>query len=146
MLELPLHLSRRRVDRLQESAIRLGLFRRKIRAAIKCVTGFIRLRSRAENVALIACRHVEQFCLRIECGRKPIRRPQRAWTNCMPLKCRRSVLVRYRSPLLILRVTPGCFAVGIRGNKLTRGTIEHVKESIAVGLRDQMLSAGVTWR
>ena len=54
----------------------------------------------------------------------------------------RSVLVRYRAPLGILRVAPRRLAVGVRRNQFSRRAIEHVKKSVAVGLRDQMLAAG----
>ena len=60
MLKLPLDLSRRRVDRLEKSAIGLGLFRWKICAAIVSMANLVRLRRSAENIALIAGRYVKE--------------------------------------------------------------------------------------
>ncbi len=52
-------------------------------------------------------------------------------------------LVRDRTPLRIFRVAPRRLAVRIRREQLPVRAIDHVEESVAIGLRDQMLAAGI---
>src|SRR4029077_11267042 len=107
MLDLPLYLPCFRIDRLQKSEIRFSLLRWKICAAIKSVACLIGLWSRAENVALVACRHVEQPSLRIVGRRHKICRTQSSRTNCVPFERGRSFVLRNRPSLGVFGVAPG---------------------------------------
>src|SRR6266850_3496193 len=74
MLPFPLYFSRRRIERAQCAPKRLRFIVRKIGGAVVRVSRFIRLRRRRKNVALLACRHIKKFRLRIVGRRHPVRR------------------------------------------------------------------------
>src|SRR5215472_733382 len=81
MLELPLDLARRGVDGAHGSPERLGIIVGEIGAAVERVARIIRLWRRAKDIALLARGDVEKLGLRIVGRRKPIRCPERAWTD-----------------------------------------------------------------
>ena len=112
VLERPLYLPSRRINGLQKTAIRPSLFGRKICAAVIGMAGLVGLRSRAENVALIACSHIEERRLRIVGRGHEVRRPQRARANRTPFGRRGRLIVRHGTACGIFRVAPGSLAVG----------------------------------
>ena len=61
----------------------------------------------------------------------------------MTLERRRSFFVRDGASFGIFRVAPGGLAVRIRRDQFAVRAIDHVEESVAVGLGDQMLTARV---
>jgi len=125
------------------SAIGLGLFRGKIRAAIIRVAGFVGLRRSTENIALIAGRDIEQRSLRIVGWSHEVGCPQRSRTNRVPLERRRCFFLRDGTPFGILGIAPCNLAVSISRNQFPGCPINRIEEPVTVGLRDQVLAAGI---
>src|SRR6266851_7670260 len=143
MTELPLHLSGRRIDRAQGTPIRFGFIRGEICAAVVSVPRFVRLRGGAEDVALLTRGHVEQSSLWIVRRRHPVGGADGSGTHGVAFERGFGSLIRDWAPLRVLAVAPGDLAVRIRREQFAVGAIDDVKEAVAIGLRDEMLAAGV---
>src|SRR5260370_10984313 len=111
MLPFPFNLSRRRIDGPERAPERRRIIIWKISAAVIRMPGLIRLRSRAENVALLPCSHIEEAGLRIESGRHPVCRPSGTGAHAAAVRRLRRFLVSHRAPLGILSAAPVNFAV-----------------------------------
>src|SRR5580700_5432946 len=109
MPKLPLHLTSRRIDGAKRAPVRLRFIGRKIGAAIISMAHLVGLRRRAEDVALLARRHIKEPGSRVEARGHPVCSPQRPRANRSPLRRRRTLVVRNRSTLAIL-------AIALRGS------------------------------
>src|SRR5258708_559398 len=141
MFELPLDLTRRWIDCLQKSAIRLSLVGGEVCAPVIGMAGFIRLWSRAESVALIASGYVEQTRLRVVSWCHEVCGAERAGANSVALERRRSLFLGYGTAFGVFCVAPRGLAVCVGRDQLAGSAIEDVKKSVAIGLRDEMLAA-----
>src|SRR5258708_20073052 len=141
MFELPLDLTRRWIDCLQKSAIRLSLVGGEICAAIIGVARFVGLRSGAEGIALIASGYVEQTRLRVISWCHEVCGAERAGANSVALERRRSLFLGYGTAFGVFCVAPRGLAVCVGRDQLAGSAIEDVKKSVAIGLRDEMLAA-----
>src|SRR5260370_23120252 len=110
MLPFPFNLSRRRIDGPERAPERRRIIIWKISAAVIRIPGLIWLRSRAENVALLPCSHIEETGLRIENGGHPVCRPSGTAAHAAAVCRRRHFLVSHRAPLAIFAAAPGKFA------------------------------------
>src|SRR5579863_6445577 len=82
MAKLPLHLAACWIDSAQRAPVRLCFIGRKVGAAVISMAHLIGLRGSTEYVALLSRRHIKEIGPRIEAGGHPVRRSQRARTNC----------------------------------------------------------------
>src|SRR5581483_7703800 len=128
MAEFPFHLPALRIDRSQRSDIGLRLVGRKVRTTVVSMTRFVRLRSSAENVTLVACADIEKPGLHIETGRHPVRCTQRARAHGMAFQRRRTLLGCDWTPFAVLAVAPGRFPVGTRRHQLSCLAVQDIKE------------------
>src|SRR5690349_11097997 len=97
------------IDGAKLAPKRLGIIVGKIRAAVVRVPGLVRLRRRAENVALFARGYVEQSGLRVKSRRHPVGRAGRAGANAAALGSWTRLLVGDRATFGVLAAAPRNF-------------------------------------
>ena len=141
--EFPFHFAGRGIERAQCAEVRLGFVGRKIGAAVIGVSGFVRLRRGAESVALVARGDIEQSGLRVVGGRIEIRGAQRSGTNGMARERRAGFLFSDGTAFRVFGVAPGLLTVGVGGDEFAGGAIQHIEETVAVGLQNEVLAAGI---
>src|SRR5947209_3858457 len=111
--------------------------------AVEGVCWLVGLRSRAEDVAVIARGQIKRTGLRTVGGGQEVGCAQRAGTHSVAVECRRGVFIRDGPSLDVFGVTTGLLAVRGSGDQLAGGAIQNVEEAIAIGLYDQVLVSGI---
>src|SRR5271154_890331 len=143
MAKLPLYLAARGIDGAQRSPVWFCFVGRKIGAAVISMAHIIRLRRSAEDVALLARGYIEKTGSGIEAWRHPVRGTQCSRANRSPLGRWRALIISDRAPFCIFAVAPSGSTIGIGQEQFARSAIQHVEETVAVGLSDQTFLAGI---
>src|SRR5580692_13103496 len=111
--------------------------------SVECLARGKRLRIRKVNIAVLQSHHIEEGGVRIVGRRKPIRSANNARADVRAL-FGRDETGKHRTTGGINPSSPGQLLQERSGSqKLTVGSVENIKETVAVGLEKQMTHSPV---